>query len=146
MLRLPPRATRTDTLFPYPTLFRSERAASIIVLICFIRSERAREAVVNAQYVTSACVMRGCRTTSTRRAEAGSLSTIFKKPSRSGCLTPSSHTASPIFLPLPLLSRSEKHTSELQSLMRISYDVFCLKKKNKKTNKTNTYLYILQPT
>src|SRR3546814_2527534 len=104
-----------------PQLAAEERAASIIVLICFIRSERAREAVVNAQYVTSACVMRGCRTTSTRRAEAGSLSTIFKKPSRSGCLTPSSHTASPIFLPLPLLSsspsRSEEHTSELQSLM-----------------------------
>src|SRR3546814_2215149 len=79
MIRRPPRSTRTDTLFPYTTLFRSSR----LIL--------AR--------------IGGCRR-SPRKAR------------------------------MPASMRSEEHTSELQSLMRISYDVFCLKKKSK--NKTYT--------
>src|SRR3546814_10834454 len=79
MIRRPPRSTRTDTLFPYTTLFRSART----------RSRRFSNLA---------------RSASPRRA--------------------------------PGLTRSEEHTSELQSLMRISYAVFCLKKKReKKTNK-----------
>src|SRR3546814_6359899 len=73
MIRRPPRSTRTDTLFPYTTLFRSA-------------DRRWR-------CPGSACCGTGCR-------------------ARPG-------------------SRSEEHTSELQSLMRISYAVFCLKKKKK---------------
>src|SRR3546814_10180490 len=46
---------------------------------------------------------------------------------------------------ITLLNRSEEHTSELQSLMRISYAVFCLKKKNNKINKTHTNLQTPQP-
>src|SRR3546814_4709342 len=84
MIRRPPRSTRTDTLFPYTTLFRSA-------------SRRPTRAA------TTACPGPTC---------AG------RAPMRRWC-------------------RSEEHTSELQSLMRISYAVFCLKKK-KKTKKNYT--------
>src|SRR3546814_8314088 len=88
MIRRPPRSTRTDTLFPYTTLFRSRgpwgsvKVGHLVSVISFSRSHG--------------------------RARAGS----------------NGH-------------RSEEHTSELQSLMRISYAVFCLKKKNNnyKTNR-----------
>src|SRR3546814_12151435 len=80
MIRRPPRSTRTDTLFPYTTLFRSRR--------CARRHGRA-----------------GARIR--RRASARSRCSAAKAAAM----------------------RSEEHTSELQSLMRISYAVFCLKKK-----------------
>src|SRR3546814_19672539 len=83
MIRRPPRSTRTDTLFPYTTLFRSNRP-------------RVRASPQAAR--------RFPRWRSYRRAAAERRQ----------------HHA-----------RSEEHTSELQSLMRISYAVFCLKKKNK---------------
>src|SRR3546814_7435657 len=97
MIRRPPRSTRTDTLFPYTTLFRSENtgAGGCRRLIL---DERRLPADVPARPRQSA-----------RRATAP------------GC-------------PRLRLPRSEEHTSELQSLMRISYAVFCLKKKKKKTN------------
>src|SRR3546814_13544664 len=82
MIRRPPRSTRTDTLFPYTTLFRS--AASSMAS----PTSKARDS----------------RSPSTRTAPRS---------------TPTRSNAS---------SRSEEHTSELQSLMRISYAVFCLKK------------------
>src|SRR3546814_17465063 len=94
MIRRPPRSTRTDTLFPYTTLFRSGRG---------------RRAGLLGQ----------CAAGFHRRRTRGQLRR-FRHPDR----------------------RSEEHTSELQSLMRISYAVFCLKKKKKKIktkniNKTN---------
>src|SRR3546814_6850404 len=82
MIRRPPRSTRTDTLFPYTTLFRSDVVRAIRDDAPF--SINGREVV--ARHLDS---------------EIG--------------------------------QRSEEHTSELQSLMRISYAVFCLKKKNKTT-------------
>src|SRR3546814_10549577 len=95
MIRRPPRSTRTDTLFPYTTLFRSHYIRCLTL--------PAREAVHCADRleaeIDGACVGAG----------------------------------------LELAARSEEHTSELQSLMRISYAVFCLKKKNKtKTDRTET--------
>src|SRR3546814_3140542 len=69
-----------------------------------------------------------------------------------GSPDPAIHGGSSLSLPLPLsmpsarpfrattFIRSEEHTSELQSLMRISYAVFCLKKKNKDTNKTRSHI------
>src|SRR3546814_1917896 len=87
MIRRPPRSTRTDTLFPYTTLFRSMRARTVCV--CAGVSEQAIRA----------------------GAESG-LDVEGLKASL-GCGS----------------GRSEEHTSELQSLMRISYAVFCLKKK-----------------
>src|SRR3546814_10378294 len=98
MIRQPPRSTRTDTLFPYTTLFRSAGPG-----------EAARLRV---------------------RACAPS---IASRPARRSRRSPR---------PPP---RSEEHTSELQSLMRISYAVFCLKKKNKDTyyHYTHDYFDIL---
>src|SRR3546814_18960402 len=84
MIRRPPRSTRTDTLFPYTTLFRSEEALQ--------ESEERVRLILDSS------------------AEG-----IFGCDPHGTCL------------------RSEEHTSELQSLMRISYAVFCLKKKKSKT-------------
>src|SRR3546814_10389744 len=88
MIRRPPRSTRTDTLFPYTTLFRSADAAAV--------QEHARRLARRRRHGRrSDRLLSG----SVRSADVG---------------------------------RSEEHTSELQSLMRISYAVFCLKKKKKK--------------
>src|SRR3546814_12417624 len=91
MIRRPPRSTRTDTLFPYTTLFRSGGPI-----------ERRSASFYKAKYPL-------CR---------------FRQALYHQCWW---------YHP----RRSEEHTSELQSLMRISYAVFCLKKKTK-TNKKNT--------
>src|SRR3546814_1879799 len=107
MIRQPPRATRTDTLFPYTTLFRSPR------------SVRTRGP--------------------SRRAAADAPPPPYEAP-RAG--RPGAHRQSTAadFRRSPSTRRSEEHTSELQSLMRISYAVFCLKKKIERTNhKTQTY-------
>src|SRR3546814_2311690 len=83
MIRRPPRSTRTDTLFPYTTLFRSGFDS--------------------------------------RRSQFNRASQALRQPGST-------------------FKRSEEHTSELQSLMRISYAVFCLKKKKKiKTQKKTNY-------
>src|SRR3546814_9501884 len=85
MIRRPPRSTRTDTLFPYTTLFRSKRGGDAA-------------------------------------ARSGE-----RQDDRQAAVRPRSR-------PRPraeMAARSEEHTSELQSLMRISYDVFCLTKKTK---------------
>src|SRR3546814_9744631 len=90
MIRRPPRSTRTDTLFPYTTLFRSPGVGD---------RRRARPAACHSP------------------RDRGPGGDHARRPRR----------------------RSEEHTSELQSLMRISYAVFCLKKKkNTKTEKTHT--------
>src|SRR3546814_4925700 len=89
MIRRPPRSTRTDTLFPYTTLFRS------------VALERAR----------------GKAAESSLRAKILSTSGLAAR-------------------------RSEEHTSELQSLMRISYAVFCLKNKQKSSGRAHARLGI----
>src|SRR3546814_9415495 len=109
MIRRPPRATRTDTLFPYPTLFRSGGYNNGVVPF--------KASVFGEAY--------------TRTGEAACLlspsSRLTAEEYREAC--------KPAFPSDEILtdSRSEEHTSELQSLMRISYAVFCLKKKNHKT-------------
>src|SRR3546814_2108253 len=87
MIRRPPRSTRTDTLFPYTTLFRS--------------SQPVRRPRLDHRHAD-------------RRVHHGD---DPQRPQPDGRLA---------------ILRSEEHTSELQSLMRISYAVFCLKKKKKK--------------
>src|SRR3546814_2607079 len=84
MIRRPPRSTRTDTLFPYTTLFRS-------------------------------------------KGEAGSPRLLH--PNSKPCTSQGGDSASQGAIQMHGFNRSEEHTSELQSLMRISYAVFCLKKK-----------------
>src|SRR3546814_5029126 len=97
MIRRPPRSTRTDTLFPYTTLFRSEAiGAEVIPLFCEID---------------------------------GSFPNHHPDPSEPGNLKDLIDTVARFEADLASPSRSEEHTSELQSLMRISYAVFCLKKK-----------------
>src|SRR3546814_3248852 len=103
MIRRPPRSTRTDTLFPYTTLFRSDHHSG------FRDEERAALAVV--------------RRDGRRHAAAGP-GADHHQPHRLRPRRPGGGR----------FPRSEEHTSELQSLMRISYAVFCLKKK-KITNK-----------
>src|SRR3546814_14029428 len=99
MIRRPPRSTRTDTLFPYTTLFRS-------------RLTRGAAAVEGG---TPMMLHLGDRLGAW--CSASSLLLVFLSHGSRHC------------------RRSEEHTSELQSLMRISYAVFCLKKKT--TTKTN---------
>src|SRR3546814_9257913 len=98
MIRRPPRSTRTDTLFPYTTLFRS--SAYLYSQIMLIKSTLPLYWPVKTG-----------------------------TPYQQG----SSHECSGLPICASLVSqpvdRSEEHTSELQSLMRISYAVFCLKKK-----------------
>src|SRR3546814_6474280 len=123
MIRRPPRSTRTDTLFPYTTLFRS---------LLDIRPETAN-VLMNGRYkeVHPEEVSFGA----TLQVKAGE-----KVPLDGTMLSEGSsfNTAA-----LTGESRSEEHTSELQSLMRISYAVFCLKKNKKKTKcqeqSTHTY-------
>src|SRR3546814_6562456 len=99
MIRRPPRSTRTDTLFPYTTLFRS-------VVLVFTDAVDIR---IGGRF--------------RRFAHGGLLRAFSRKNQRTG----SGVADCPRRL---AKSRSEEHTSELQSLMRISYAVFCLKKKN----------------
>src|SRR3546814_2478908 len=109
MLRRPPRSTRTDTLFPYTTLFRSDDTALIAI---------GRGATLGGSLIR--LVKRFERKYSILRP-------------RTGGIPPRISRRSPL--------RSEEHTSELQSLMRISYAVFCLNTKNKKNN-TQEYIII----
>src|SRR3546814_4152546 len=104
MIRRPPRSTRTDTLFPYTTLFRSGRSADV-------KADRAR-ATASAPSLGGSISMRSNRPRS--RSHCTSTSNKFKVENAVLASSP---------------CRSEEHTSELQSLMRISYAVFCLKKK-----------------
>src|SRR3546814_10908218 len=100
MIRRPPRSTRTDTLFPYTTLFRSRGAFRDLVAELEILLDAVE--ILLAEIVPD----RGHRRYDVRLIAAVG-----------------NHIMGP---------RSEEHTSELQSLMRISYAVFCLKKKNQK--------------
>src|SRR3546814_10174937 len=100
MIRRPPRSTRTDTLFPYTTLFRSHHARIAGAIGCWLVQRRTGQ------------LRRG-------RADHPHLHAVDVDR-----IAHPQHRHAPDFA-----SRSEEHTSELQSLMRISYAVFCLKKK-----------------
>src|SRR3546814_2942085 len=140
MIRRPPRSTRTDTLFPYTTLFRSQgferrlveigrafehhrkAAEHLLVLPIFLRE--AEQTIVDAHIVPRAVdpVARehfqraACQRGLGADAGKGAILDMREQPS--------------LQVALRLVLRSEEHTSELQSLMRISYAVFCLKKKS----------------
>src|SRR3546814_2249921 len=106
MIRRPPRSTRTDTLFPDTTLFRSRSER--------VHADRQRRRVGardRGQQIPWNQEHR--RSRQSREEKAGQPELWFRRRRRNHA------------------SRSEEHTSELQSLMRISYAVFCLKKKNK---------------
>src|SRR3546814_4108015 len=94
MIRRPPRSTRTDTLFPYTTLFRSTALLVTGVDNAFLMRLMSLPLIVGGVCIITSII-----------------GTYMER----------------------LGARSEEHTSELQSLMRISYAVFCLKKKNNQT-------------
>src|SRR3546814_2610776 len=121
MIRRPPRSTRTDTLFPYPTLFLS--AIAIDSKFPLESYEALRNAGNEEAQVAAA---RRAFITDVRR-HVQDIAQRYIVPGE---------TAESALLFLPS-ERSEEHTSELQSLMRISYAVFCLKKK--KYYHYNTY-------
>src|SRR3546814_8807682 len=114
MVRPPPRSTRTDTLFPYTTLFRS------FVDVADRRHQRVRLGDARTIDEPGGAVVAGARVdfvefNHVRQPAIGIIALFRLHRAKSRC--PS--------------GRSEEHTSELQSLMRISYAVFCLKKKKK---------------
>src|SRR3546814_4057995 len=114
MTRPPPRSTRTDTLFPSPTLFRSLRAHDGLAATGLGRDDNQRRQA--GDLVKLPC---------DRRAFLDIL-----EADRAGVL---GHDRPRQRIPIgQTLPRSEEHTSELQSLMRISYAVLCLKKKKNK--------------
>src|SRR3546814_7629830 len=106
MIRRPPRSTRTDTLFPYTTLFRSVQS----------RRESFRPSTQDDPRNGPAWP---CQSLLIRRCE------LLQVRTANSPLRESDRVAA-------ACSRSEEHTSELQSLMRTSYAVFCLKKKKTK--------------
>src|SRR3546814_2019218 len=115
MIRRPPRSTRTDTLFPYTTLFRSDRLVCIAVCQLAgggvgVEAQAGNDQQVAGQHAE------GLGDGDLRLGEEA------------------------------VEVRSEEHTSELQSLMRISYAVFCLKKKNNKKQTTEkNHVDIIRP-
>src|SRR3546814_4004103 len=105
MIRRPPRSTRTDTLFPYTTRFRSEEGAMLVPVCNKIEAEIAEldDGEEKDMFLEALGL------------EEPGLNRVIR--------------AGYEMLHLQTYFRSEEHTSELQSLMRISYAVFCLKKK-----------------
>src|SRR3546814_4057268 len=111
MIRRPPRSTRIDTLFPYTTLFRSGPRDAAVRMECGVFGTWAIHGAHTAE--RQRCVSHGGSAPGNHpRVRRWGLAGITD--ARCGC-------------------RSEEHTSELQSLMRNSYAVFCLKKKKYKT-------------
>src|SRR3546814_2705998 len=134
MIRRPPRSTRTDTLFPYTTLFRSiaarrngrgfERGG---------RELRDGATRIPALYPTSDMG----RAHDPRSAAIGGSCEDRRLAQVDGGGTHTATEAGSLGAPR---GRSEEHTSELQSLMRISYAVFCLNKQNRQTREQKTPL------
>src|SRR3546814_6735843 len=117
MKRRPPRSTRTDTLFPYTTLFRSGAALG---LLPWPKIDFTKFGPVEAKPLSRIKKISGANL------------------HRNWVMIP--HVTNNDIADITDLERSEEHTSELQSLMRISYAVFCLKQKkiNKHINQSHT--------
>src|SRR3546814_7050363 len=116
MLRRPPRSTRTDTLFPYTTLFRSDTDQ--------------REVETELQ----------------QHDEQGDRHQDLRQHQRQHDQAGDARPAGKAVAGQRPRARSEEHTSELQSLMRISYAVFCLKKKRDNTTKEDNTQHDSTPT
>src|SRR3546814_5426283 len=115
MIRRPPRSTRTDTLFPYTTLFRS----------C-LRQTRRERSLPDRSPALLAIGRKREQAFSVCEQARMMASTLSHSVSSMAHLLSANLSRNPRCL---RAERSEEHTSELQSLMRISYAVFCLKKK-----------------
>src|SRR3546814_3211044 len=104
MIRRPPGSTRTDTLFPYTTLFRSVSESSAAIAQARAELDRARHDLSRRRQAAAEGAVSGEEVAHAANAVKTAEASLN-------------------------LARSEEHTSELQSLMRNSYAVFCLKKK-----------------
>src|SRR3546814_2156320 len=133
MIRRPPRSTRTDTRFPYTTLFRSRAVRDRRRRAIDGRSFTDRRAVAGATGIDSdarGAVRRDARQRPTRQARDAARGRAGAGARRARGAHRRRRTAvSAGHRRAHRHARSEEHTSELQSLMRISYAVFCLKKK-----------------
>src|SRR3546814_7862491 len=116
MIRRPPRSTRTDTLFPYTTLFRSDQR----------RPNLDRLHLGFLDLCDRGFVEQRAKRSEDRAIGVGD---VLKRGTTEDALAD--------LAAYQAKERSEEHTSELQSLMRISYAVFCLKKKKHKTTTAN---------
>src|SRR3546814_8751676 len=126
MIRRPPRSTRTDTLFPYTTLFRSgDLEVARFRTLDDLGDVKGKKALVRVDLNVP---MSEGRVTDATRLEAA-VPTITELADKGAVVLILAHFG----------RRSEEHTSELQSLMRISYAVFCLQKK--KNNNTHVPKY-----
>src|SRR3546814_2345062 len=129
IIRRPPRSTRTDTLFPCTTLFRSDDGKGDILIHFSVLREIGRRSLPEGARVQ--CLAQcGARGRQARRVLSFDLSCAIG-PDPDEAMRRSSNRTDPMALveeagPFEPV-RSEEHTSELQSLMRISYAVFCLK-------------------
>src|SRR3546814_5435164 len=126
MTRRPPRSTRTDTLFPYTTLFRSDCLTPAVKKdirdVCH-HTVDLEDAFIDLAF------------------EQGPVTGMTPKEIKKYIRYIADWRLSQLGLRPMFMVRSEEHTSELQSLMRISYAVFCLKKKIKPTNTTTSIKY-----
>src|SRR3546814_4087678 len=140
MLRRPPRSTRTDTLFPYTTLFRSLARPNWTFASAALRLD---------QYVPDSIRYNDRHLLSRFQSISSAFTRLhLGKPVLLAVAAPRNKHGAQIARPTHSpryftrafraegpLRRSEEHTSELQSLMRLSYAVFCLKKQNKHHNR-----------
>src|SRR3546814_1271725 len=118
MIRRPPRSTRTDTLFPYTTLFRSRKR-----MIGALSNEApVGEPLGGSVALAFHAVQMGAQMVRVHDVKETVQAVHLWRGMRDAAI------------------RSEEHTSELQSLMRISYAVFCLKKKNNSQRDTMRYI------
>src|SRR3546814_3320659 len=132
MIRRPPRSTRTDTLFPYTTLFRSVLeigAARILMPLA-----ETHQSLVRPRIIVEDRNLHDARLQH-RNGFVCRLIHALQFPEH---VVRSNAVRIELDLERGVGRRSEEHTSELQSLMRISYAVFCLNKKKKKPNITTT--------
>src|SRR3546814_1123651 len=120
MIRRPPRSTRTDTLFPYTTLFRSPPPA-----LAFHRPASRQGSLNHGRRASTSSSFGRQRRHRSRLPRRRPRRTDAGAKGDSGALVLRRDRLGAV--------RSEEHTSELQSLMRISYAVFCLKTKKKYT-------------
>src|SRR3546814_7235765 len=128
MIRRPPRSTRTDTLFPYTTLFRSNQGGRKVngveeFAFCIEESAEFHDVAAFGLY----------------RFFGYKISCHANDPALVGKHFPGCNITAITTSGQIKKVRSEEHTSELQSLMRISYAVFCLKKKKKHTIKNKKH-------
>src|SRR3546814_10581231 len=124
MIRRPPRSTRTDTLFPYTTLFRSKAIPK------FTPGADLKAVISGAKKLPKLTVTKA---TATAKAATKAATPTKKAPAKKAAATKAAAPAkkapakkAPAKKAAATKARSEEHTSELQSLMRISYTVFCM--------------------